>query len=146
LKARDIMTADPRVVTPKELVSRAAQIMREEEVGMVPVVADAASMKLVGVITDRDITTRHVAEGCSGDCPVSSHMTADNIETVKENADSGSVLEAMRRREIRRVGVVDGDGRLVGVIAQADIAIADGIPKTDVAETVKAISEPGGPK
>jgi CBS domain-containing protein len=140
------MTPDPFVVTPKELVSRAAQIMREHEVGFVPVVADNESMALVGVITDRDIAVRHVAEGHARDCAVAAHMTSDDIETVKDTADPESVLAAMRRREVRRVGVVNRDGRLVGVIAQADVATADGIPKEDVAETVKAISEPAHPR
>ena len=140
------MTPDPFVVTPKELVSRAAQIMREHEVGFVPVVADNESMTLVGVITDRDIAVRHVAEGHARDCAVAAHMTSDDIETVKDTADPESVLAAMRRREVRRVGVVNRDGRLVGVIAQADVATADGIPKEDVAETVKAISEPAHPR
>jgi CBS domain-containing protein len=140
------MTPDPFVVTPKELVSRAAQIMREHEVGFVPVVADNESMALVGVITDRDIAVRHVAEGHAGDCAVAAHMTSDDIETVKDTADPESVLAAMRRREVRRVGVVNRDGRLVGVIAQADVATADGIPKEEIAETVKAISEPAHPR
>jgi CBS domain-containing protein len=133
------MTPDPHVVTPKELVSRAARIMRDHDVGMVPVVTDTTGMVLVGVITDRDIAVRHVAEGHVEDCVVADHMTSDDLETIKDTADPESVLAAMRRREIRRVGVVDRDGRLVGVIAQADVAIADGIPKEDIAETVKAI-------
>jgi CBS domain-containing protein len=140
------MTPDPFVVTPKELVSRAAQIMREHEVGFVPVVADNESMTLVGVITDRDTAVRHVAEGHARDCAVAAHMTSDDIETVKDTADPESVLAAMRRREVRRVGVVNRDGRLVGVIAQADVATADGIPKEEIAETVKAISEPAHPR
>jgi CBS domain-containing protein len=140
------MTPDPFVVTPKELVSRAAQIMRDHEVGVVPVVADTKSMVLVGIITDRDIAVRHVAEGHVGDCVVAAHMTSDDIETVKDTADPESVLAAMRRREVRRVGVVNRDGRLVGVIAQADVATADGIPKEEIAETVKAISEPAHPR
>jgi CBS domain-containing protein len=140
------MTPDPHVVTPKEPVSRAAQIMREHEVGIVPVVADTKSMKLVGVITDRDIAVRHVADGHATDCTVGAHMTSDDIETVKDTADSASVLAAMRRREVRRIGVVDGDGRLVGVIAQADVATTNGIPNKEIAETVKAISEPGHPQ
>ena len=76
--------------------------MREHEVGFVPVVADNESMALVGVITDRDIAVRHVAEGHAGDCAVASHMTSDDIETVKDTADPESVLAAMRRREVRR--------------------------------------------
>jgi len=144
LKAKDIMTPEPFVVTPTELVSHAAQIMRDREIGLIPVVADKESMRLVGVITDRDIAVRHVAGGHAGDCAVSAHMTSKDLETVDEGVDAASVLAAMRRREIRRVVVVNRDGRVGGVIAQADIAIEDGIPKKEVGETVKAISEPAG--
>ncbi len=63
MKAQDIMTRNPDVLTPDEPVSRAAQLMRDRNVGIVPVVEDKSSMKLCGVITDRDIAIRHVAEG-----------------------------------------------------------------------------------
>ena len=145
MKAREIMTPDPDVVTPEDPVSRAASIMRDRDVGMVPVVSDTESMSLMGVITDRDIAVRHVADAHADDCTVAEHMTRDNIETVEENEDSASVLEAMGRREIRRMPVTSKDGKLVGVIAQADIATTDRIAKEDVADLVKAVSEPGSP-
>ena len=139
--AREIMTATPAVVSQDDSIRRAAGIMRDEEVGMLPVVNDAKNMALVGIITDRDIVVRHVAE-CTDDCAVKSHMSSRNIATVKDEDDASVVLDLMQTHQIRRVPVVNDSGRLIGVIAQADIAICDEIPKEDLADTVKEISMP----
>src|SRR6266550_6970107 len=80
MKARDIMTPDPEVVTPEQSISCAAQIMRDCDVGVVPVVNNDGRT-LIGLITDRDIAVRHVADGHAGDCTVGAHMTCDDIET-----------------------------------------------------------------
>jgi CBS domain-containing protein len=138
------MTPDPAVVTPEDPVSRAAQIMRDYDVGIVPVVNDDKSRTLLGVITDRDIACRHVADAHTEDCTVASHMTRDDIETVEETDDSTTILEAMKRREVRRI-LVARNGKLVGVIAQADIATSKQIPKAQVAEVVEKVSEPAHP-
>jgi CBS domain-containing protein len=145
MKAREIMTPDPETVTPDEPVSRAAQIMRTYDIGMVPVVSDRDSKNLIGVITDRDIAVRHVADTHREDCSVGAHMTRDNIETIGETDDAASAMEAMKRREVRRIPVTNKNGKLVGVIAQADIAVADEIPRKDVADVVKTVSEPAHP-
>jgi CBS domain-containing protein len=136
------MTRNPKLVSPEQPISRAAQIMRDSDVGMVPVVKDLKSQTLVGVITDRDITIRCVADTHGGPCTVGGHMTRDNLETVGEDAEAGAVLNAMRRRELRRIPVTGTDGKVIGVIAQADIAMTDEISKEQVGEVVKAISEP----
>jgi CBS domain-containing protein len=146
MKARQIMTANPEVVTPDEPVSRAARIMRDRDIGMVPVVTDRDSMSVTGIITDRDIAVRHVADLCPGDCSVATHMSRDDIETVEENDDSAAVLAAMQRREVRRIPVTNQNGQLVGVVAQADVATTREIPPEDVAETVRKISEPPEPE
>jgi CBS domain-containing protein len=145
MKAREIMTRDPEFVTPEEPISRAAQIMRDFDVGVVPVVSDDVSRNLIGLITDRDIAVRHVADAHQQDCLVRSHMTHDDIETVEPDDDSGTVLEAMKRREVRRIPVVGERGELLGVIAQADIAVTDEIPRNEVADVVKTVSEPALP-
>lgn len=146
MKVREIMTPEPEVVTPDAPVSRAAQIMRDYNVGVVPVVSDNESMGLRGIITDRDIAVRHVADNHIEDCTVATHMTRDGIETVEEDDDTAEVLAAMKRREIRRVPVTNKQGRLVGIVAQADIAVSDEIPKKQVAEVVEAISQPAQPE
>ncbi|MEO5511257.1 MAG: CBS domain-containing protein, partial [Longimicrobiales bacterium] len=117
MKARDLMTANPECVTPDESLQRAAQIMRDQDVGAVPVVEDRSTMRLTGVITDRDITIRHVAEGHKGDETVRAHMSSD-VRTVGPDASADEVLNTMREAQVRRVPVVEGD-RLIGIIAQA---------------------------
>jgi CBS domain-containing protein len=146
MKARDIMTPHPEVVTPSDLIQRAAEIMRDLDVGFVPIVKDRESMKLKGVITDRDITVRHVAAGHPRECKVNEHMTTQGIETVGPDADAQQIFDVMSRAQIRRVPVVEGDGRLLGVVAQADIAVKETSRQPEeVAATVGKISEPARP-
>ena len=146
MRAREIMTPRPEVVTPTDSTQRAATIMRDMDVGFVPVVDDRSHMNLQGVITDRDIAIRHVAEGHSKQCKVQAHMTADGIQTVGPDDDVSRVMEVMRRSQVRRVPVVD-NGCLVGVIAQADVAEEQASSRPeDVARTVEEISEPAHPR
>jgi CBS domain-containing protein len=142
MKVRQIMTSDPQAVTPDETVSRAARIMRDLDVGIVPVVEDQNSRRLRGVITDRDIAVRHVAGGHNGDCRVADHMS-EEITRVSPDDDVDDLMRQMQSRQIRRVPVVDADERLVGIVAQADIAIEMGPREpNEVAETLEKISEP----
>lgn len=139
MKASDIMSPDPEVVTPDETLQRAAAMMKERDVGIIPVVEDRSSMKLAGVITDRDIVVRHVAEGHREDCSVGAHLSGDNVETVGPEAEIEEVTRLMQRRKVRRIPVVEEGGRLIGIISQADVTPQD--PRM-VAETVEKISEP----
>jgi len=143
MKAHEIMTSKPEVVTPNDPISRAAQIMRDKDVGLVPVVRDTSSMVLEGVITDRDMAVRHVADGHTNDCSVASHMSREHISAVDQSDDVQTVLATMERAEVRRVPVTDKNGKLVGIIAQADIATCDDIPKAQVGEVVGRVSERG---
>ena len=146
MKASEIMTRNPECVTREDTVRRAAQIMRELNVGFVPVVDDRDSMRLTGVITDRDIAIRHVADQHDGECKVGDDMTSGEVRAVSPDTDVQEVMETMRRDQIRRVPVVEGsERRLVGVIAQADIA-TENIGHSEVGETVERISEPGKPR
>ena len=145
MKVCDIMTPDPEVVTPDQPLSVAAQIMRDCDVGVVPVVTDSTSKTLVGLITDRDIAIRHVAEAHRDGCTVGAHMTRDNIATVRDTDDSDDVMEAMKKWEVRRIPVTNDRGTLLGVVAQADIAVNRRISKSEVADVVKTISEPAHP-
>ena len=142
MKAHEIMTPRPEVVTPQDSISRAAQIMRDHDVGLVPVVSSTSSMALEGVITDRDLAVRHVADGHSDDCTVGSHMSRDRIQAVVESDDVSSVIATMERAEVRRVPVTDANGKLLGIIAQADVARCQDIPKAQVGEVVSRVSEP----
>jgi CBS domain-containing protein len=139
-KARDIMTANPQCVTPEDSISRAAEIMRDSDVGVVPVVEDQGSMRLAGVVTDRDIAVRVVAEGRNSDCRAREVMSS-GLATVRPDDDVDSVLRLMKAEQVRRVPVVEGD-RLVGIIAQADVA-TDLHSDRKTGDVVEKISEPG---
>jgi CBS domain-containing protein len=138
MKARDIMTSNPRVVTASDSISRAAEIMREADVGVVPVVEDSSSMRLAGVITDRDIAVRIVAEGRDGNVNVREVMSS-GLKTVGPDDDVNRVTELMKAEQVRRIPVCEGD-RLVGIIAQADVAREGSDRQTG--DVVEKISEP----
>ncbi len=142
MKARDVMTPNPDVVTPDEPVTRAAEVMRDRNVGIVPVVEDRSSMRLCGVITDRDIAVRHVAQGHPNSCRVKDEVSKERLSTVRPDTDVKDVMDVMKREQVRRVPVVEGDNRLVGIIAQADIA-ERGPSEKEVGKVVEKISEPG---
>lgn len=141
MKAREIMTAQVECVTREDSLTRAAQIMRDSDVGSVPVVESRDSMRLVGVITDRDITVRHVAEGSKHDGVVGDHMSSGRLHTVRPDDDVDNVMRTMKSEKVRRVPVTEGD-RLVGIIAQADIA-TEGTGDRKTGDVVEKISEPG---
>lgn len=147
MKAREIMTSNPSVVTPDEPVSRAAEIMRELDVGLVPVVDDRSSMRLQGVITDRDLAIRCVAEKHDGSCPVRNHMTTEHIDTVRPDTDVNEVMQTMEREQVRRIPVVNDDAKLTGIIAQADVALRLGDKEPEkVSNVVERVSEPAKQK
>jgi CBS domain-containing protein len=140
------MTRNPATVTPETPVSDAARIMKEEDVGIVPVVERVGGAetrgRLVGVITDRDIAIRHVAEGRSGDAPVRDVMSG-GVKTCGPNDSVDAVMELMGREQVRRVPIVDERGSLVGVVSQADLARKADDPLR-VERAVEEISQPGG--
>jgi CBS domain-containing protein len=142
MNARDLMTAGPQVLTAEEPVSHAARIMRDADVGCVPVVDDRARMRLAGVITDRDIVVRCVAERHDGECRVGDHMTRESLAAVGPDADVEEVVAAMERNQLRRVLVTE-QGRLVGIIAQADLALKEGpLEPLVVEEVLEQVSAP----
>jgi CBS domain-containing protein len=139
MRARDLMTPNPECVTREDSLERAAEIMRDADIGAVPVVDDRDSMRLIGMITDRDITVRHVAGDNARDCRVGDHMTSGRMHTVSPEDDADIVIRRMESEQVRRVPVCEGD-RLVGIIAQADVARQH--PSDEVTgEVVERISE-----
>ena len=138
MKAQDIMTKNPSCVTPDTPVQDAARLMKTEDVGIIPVVESKGSKKLVGVITDRDIAIRVVAEGASASSSVRDVMTS-NIRTSSPDDSVQDVMELMGREQVRRIPIVDR-GELVGIIAQADIVREADDKRAE--KTVEKISEP----
>jgi CBS domain-containing protein len=146
MKISELMSRNPCTVSPETPVSEAARLMKEEDVGIVPVVERVGGAetrgRLVGVITDRDIAIRHVAEGRSSDAPVRDVMSG-GVRTASPDDSVDDVMELMGREQVRRIPIVDDRGSLVGVVSQADLARKasnDG----KVEKTVEQISQPGG--
>ena len=143
MKARDIMTSDPFVVTGDDPIARAAEIMRDLDIGLVPVVDNRSDMRLQGVITDRDIAVRCTAGRHEPGCTVRAHMTPGPLATVDLDADLLNILARMGEAQVRRLPVVDGAGRVIGMIAQADLATKVGPNEpTSIERTIERISAP----
>ena len=134
------MTRDPRSVSPEAPARDAARIMREEDVGIVPVVEGS---RLVGVITDRDLAVRLVADGRDGNTTVRDVMSSKTIATCRPDEDLDRAMDTMAREQVRRIPIVDERGSLVGIVAQADV-VRKARNDNKAEETIERISEPGG--
>jgi CBS domain-containing protein len=143
MRVQDVMTRDPSCVTPGATIREAAQVMQRENIGIVPVVNDKGSNRLVGVITDRDIAIRVVAEGRDADVRVSDIMSTSGLATCSADDDVSEVMEAMASEQVRRIPIIDGRGTLVGIVAQADI-VRKTRDSNQAEHTVQQISEPTG--
>jgi CBS domain-containing protein len=137
MKASDAMTRDVKSVSPNQTIYEAARLMAESDAGALPVVENG---QLIGVVTDRDITVRVVAENKSPNTPVREAMSKDVLSVV-EDQDLLQVVTKMREHHVRRLPVVTRDMRLVGMVSIGDIA-----RKVDVAtagEALKGVAQPG---
>jgi len=135
------MTREPVCCEAGDSIARAAQLMKSEDVGAVPVVESKSGRQLVGIITDRDIVVKVIAEGRDIEGASVRDAMTQNPVTVREEDDVNRALSAMADRKVRRIPVVDGKGSLRGIIAQADVATRLHRDKT-TGDLVEAISEP----
>jgi CBS domain-containing protein len=133
---RDAMTESPRAMSTSDPVVNAARMMREDHVGSLPVVDNG---QLVGMITDRDIAIRVVAEGAEAETTQVGSVYTPEPVTIAPDADIDEALRLMARHQIRRLPVVEGSV-LVGILTQADIAREE--KEKTTGELVEAISEP----
>jgi len=136
-KVEQAMTTNVRTVTPDASVVDAARIMRDEDTGSVPVVDDG---RVAGIVTDRDIVLRGVADGRDVTALDVREVCSSDPVTVEPGRDLDEALRLMAQHQVRRLPVVDGD-RLVGVLAQADVARATDDRATGA--LVDDISQPG---
>ncbi|HZS25279.1 MAG TPA: CBS domain-containing protein [Gaiellaceae bacterium] len=116
---RELMTDNPRSMESGQTVMEAARLMRDEDVGIIPVVEGE---KLVGMVTDRDIAVRVVAEGKSPESVTVGEIASRELVTLDPQQDLDEALRLMARHQVRRLPVVEEDGTLVGIVAQADVA------------------------
>jgi CBS domain-containing protein len=133
---RNAMTEDPRSIATSASVVEAAQLMREAHIGSLPI---TDGEQLVGMITDRDITTRVVAEAADLGTTSVGDVCSRDVISVEADTDHEEAVDLMARHQVRRLPVVE-NGRLIGIVAQADIALTGNEEKTG--ELVEAISAP----
>ncbi|MHB1862795.1 MAG: CBS domain-containing protein [Gemmatimonadaceae bacterium] len=144
MRARDLMTTNPAVVTADDPITKAAEVMRNLDVGMLPVVDDLHTRRLIGIITDRDIVVRCLAERSIVECQVRNHMTSNPLVYVSEDSTLQQVVQKMERYQVRRLPVVVSDRRVIGVVTQADLARRVGPDNPELIEEVlERISTPG---
>jgi CBS domain-containing protein len=142
MKARELMTVDPTCCTPQDTIQQAAQLMRDHDCGCIPVVEDKQVRRLVGMITDRDITIRCTAEGKGPQTRVKDALSP-NPTSCGPDDDVEAVEGIMTGERVRRVPVVDQRGSCVGMIAQADLALNHrAASESEVGKVVERISEP----
>ena len=134
--ARDVMTANPACCTPNSTIVQVAKMMLQNDCGQIPVV-DTQGI-LIGVITDRDIVCRVVAEGRNPAASTVEQFMSQPIVTVHSDDALEGVVSTMERHQIRRVPVTDERGCCAGIIAQADVAWTG--PERAVAELVREVS------
>jgi CBS domain-containing protein len=140
--ARDIMTDSPAVSTLDTTAQDAARLMQDNDCGSLPVVESRDSMKLIGIVTDRDLALRVLGRGLGPETKVREAMTR-NVSSVKQDADLNEVERLMSGQQVRRIPVVDGQDRIVGILAQADLARELGaVGSKDFSRVVEKISEP----
>jgi CBS domain-containing protein len=136
-KVREVMTIRPRGVSVETPIGQAAELMESEDVGALPVLDGE---QLAGMVTDRDIVIRAVAKGKDPrGMPVREIATRD-VVSVRPDEDLSEALRLMASHQVRRLPVVDDDNRLVGVLAQADVALE--AKEKAVGEMVEGISKP----
>jgi CBS domain-containing protein len=116
---RELMTANPCSIDADKSVAYAAKMMKDEDVGLAPIVEGE---RLIGTVTDRDIAIRVVAEGKDPDSTTVREIASTQLVTIDPQQDLDEALRLMAKHQVRRLPVVEEDGRLVGVVAQADVA------------------------
>jgi len=139
MKIADVMTRDPQTIGPNESLRQAAELLDELDVGILPV---CDGRRLVGVITDRDITVRATAAGQAPDTTNVADAMTDEVRWCFADDDVREAERVMRKTQIRRVPVVDRSRRLVGMLSLGDLA-AKGV--RDAGETLDIISQPPRP-
>jgi CBS domain-containing protein len=142
MQVREIMTREPGSCAPETKIQDVARMMVEHDCGGIPVVESSGSKRPVGVITDRDIAVRVVAEGRDPSRTTARECMSSPVFTVTPETEVESCCQILEQHQVRRLPVVDERGNLCGMIAQADIATF--ASERDTAEVVRSISQPVG--
>ena len=140
MNCSDVMTENPVCCLPTDAVSQAAREMRREDIGAVPVINDERSRKLIGIVTDRDLAIKVVAESRDPNYTKVHDVMTTVIVACRASDDLSSATNAMEEYQLRRIPVLDANDRIVGIITQADVATRVDEPIT-IAEVVHEISQ-----
>ena len=139
-KCNEVMTKNPVCCLPNDMVAKVAELMKSENIGSIPVIENEQTKKLVGIVTDRDLTLKIVAEGLDAKSTKVEAVMTRKVVTCRADDDLQKALDAMAEHQLRRIPVVDNDNKIVGIIAQADVATRVNQPEK-TAEMVKEISQ-----
>ncbi len=139
---QEVMTREPVCCEPTDSITRVAELMKQEDVGSVPVVDGQVSRRLIGIVTDRDLVTKILAGGRSVEQATVRDAMTSHPASCREEDDMTEAMSVMGQRQVRRMPVVDVDGRVTGIIAQADVATRMR-SDTDTGQMVESIPEPG---
>ena len=142
-KCNEVMTKTPVYCLPSDTVIKAAELMKSENIGPILVIENAQTQKLVGIVTDRDLALKIVAAGRDAKSTKVEAVMTREVITCHAEDDLQKALDAMAEHQLRRMPVVDHDNRLLGIIAQADVATRVDQPEK-TAEMVKEISQANG--
>lgn len=140
-KCSDVMTQNPVVCLPEDTATRAAQLMKRMDVGSIPVIENERTHKLVGIVTDRDLALRVVADNQTADSVKVGEVMTHEVVTCRTDDDIEMAVDAMAQNQLRRIPVLDAAQKLVGIISQADVATRVD-QANETAEMVKEISQP----
>ncbi len=141
MRIAEIMTQDPEVITSNFVLKDAALMMRELDVGMLPIGKDD---RLVGMLTDRDITIRATAEGRDPTKTQVHEVMTQEVVYCFEDQEVSEAAKLMQERQIRRLPILNREKGLIGIVSLGDVAVHSG-EKNVVAETIKEVSEPAAP-
>lgn len=139
-RCSDVMTNNPVCCLPGDPVNKLGQLMAGRDIGPVLIVENDQTKQLAGIVTDRDLAVRVVAAGRDPMATMAADIMSRNVKTVQAEDDLQRALDMMAEHQLRRIPVVDNNNRIVGILAQADIATRVNQPQ-QTAEVVKNISQ-----
>jgi CBS domain-containing protein len=146
MQVRDVMTRDVEVIHPDTLLQEAATKMKRLDVGMLPV---CDGERLVGMLTDRDITVRATAEGYDPKSTPAREVMTEKVLYVFEDDNVSAATEIMEHAQVRRLPILNREKKLVGIVSLGDLAVHAGdgdLDDEELGETLTAISEPSRPQ
>ncbi len=132
-KSNEVMTKNPVCCLPTDMVAEAVKLMKSENIGSIPVIEDKQTQKLIGILTDRDLALKFVAEGRDARSTKVDLVMTRKVVTCRADDDLQKTLDAMAEHQLRRIPVVDNDNKLIGIIAQADVATRANRPEKTAA-------------